>query len=313
MLLAPDTIAPLEGQTNGLTDGPDLDTPDLSRLSRRTWLRHAASTMALGMGSPLLHAAAAAPNSASNTTSAPPSATPPSQALILCYHRFADTVADSMTVRKSTFTDHLQAIQDTGAHVIPLTDLVAFRQGKLAKLPPRAVVITVDDGHRTVSEVFAPMVAHTNWPITLFIYPSAISNASYAMRWEHLKQLQATGHYSIQSHTYWHPNLVRERKQQSPEDFERFARNQLQRSKAVLQDRFGQPVNFLAWPFGMFDEGLMDMATAVGYQASLALGNKPCTASDPLQALPRYLMVDEVSGKRLHQLITSAFPAGAST
>lgn len=219
-----------------------------------------------------------------------------------------------MTVRQSTFTDHLQAIRDTGAHVIPLADLVAFRQGKLAKLPPRPVVITVDDGHRTVSEVFAPMVAHTNWPITLFIYPSAISNASYAMRWEHLKQLQATGHYSIQSHTYWHPNLVRERKQQSPADFERFARNQLLRSKAVLQDRLGQPVNFLAWPFGMFDEGVMDMAAAAGYQASLALGNKPCAASDPAQALPRYLMVDEVSGKRLHQLITSAFPsAGAST
>ncbi len=309
MLLVSDTIAPLDGQTVGHTDGPKLDMPDPGCLTRRTWLRHAASTMALGLSSPLLHAASAASNAASATASS----APPSQALILCYHRFADTVADSMTVRKRTFTDHLQAIQDTGAHVIPLADLVAFRQGKLAKLPPRAVVITVDDGHRSVSEVFAPTVAHTNWPITLFIYPSAISNASYAMRWEQLKQLQATGHYSIQSHTYWHPNLVRERRQQSPADFERFARNQLQRSKAVLQDRFGQPVNFLAWPFGMYDEGLMDMAAAAGYQASLALGNKPCTASDPMQALPRHLMVDEVSGKRLHQLITSAFPAGAST
>jgi len=170
----------------------------------------------------------------------------------------------------------------------------------------------VDDGHRTVVEVMAPMVAHPNWPITLFIYPSAISNASYAMRWEHLKQLQATGHYSIQSHTYWHPNLVRERKLQSPADFERFARNQLQRSKAVLEDRMGQPVSYLAWPFGMFDEGLMSMASESGYQASLALGNKACTANDPIQALPRHLMVDEVSGKRLRQLLNAAFPEGAS-
>lgn len=271
-----------------------LLAPDAPRQSRRIWLQQAAGLTALGLISPWARATAK-----------------PSQAIILCYHRFADTVADSMTVRKSTFTDHIKAITESGAHVIPLADLVAFRQGKLKQLPPRAVAITVDDGHRSVIEVMDPMVRQTKWPITLFIYPSAISNASYAMRWEHLQQLQATGQYNIQSHTYWHPNLVKERKQQSPADFERFARNQLKRSKAVLAQRMGKPVSYLAWPFGMVDEGLMEMAASEGYQASLALENKACTANDPIQALPRHLMVDALSGKRLKQLIDSAFSTGA--
>lgn len=227
--------------------------------------------------------------------------------MILCYHRFADTVADSMTVRKTTFADHIRVLQDAGAHIIPLADLVAYRLGKLEKLPPRSVVITVDDGHRSVVEVMASMIAPTRWPITLFIYPSAISNASYAMRWEHLTQLQASGQFDVQCHTYWHPNLVKERKQQTPEDFERFARMQLQKSRSVLEARMGKAIAYLAWPFGLYDEGLMDLAAQMGYQASLALGNKACTANDPMQALPRFLMVDELGGHRLEQLLHAAF------
>ncbi|RTL34064.1 MAG: polysaccharide deacetylase family protein [Burkholderiales bacterium] len=281
MLFAPDHTALHRGSSDGLHP------------SRRTWLQYA--------GSGALSWALGLPTTAHAAT--------PTQALILCYHRFADTVADSMTVRKTTFADHIKVLQDLGAHIIPLADLVAFRQGKLDKLPPRAVVITADDGHRTVVETMAPMIVPTRWPVTLFIYPSAISNASYAMRWEHLTQLQATGQFDVQSHTYWHPNLVKERKQQSPADFERFARMQLQKSKSVLEARLNKPISYLAWPFGLYDDGLMELATQLGYQASLALGNKACTDSDPIQALPRHLMVDEVSGRRLQQLIQAAFPA----
>jgi len=275
----------------GQIDGPFL--------SRRDWLCRTGALAAMGSQMPLAHAAA--------------TAAPTNEAVILCYHRFADTVADSMTVRKSTFLDHIEAIRQSGAHVIPLADLVAHHQGKLATLPPKPVVITIDDGHRSVYEVMAPMVEKLNWPMTLFIYPSAISNASYAMRWEQIKRLQDTGHFNVQSHTYWHPNLVRERKQQSPADFQRFAMNQLERSRKVLQDRMGQPVSFLAWPFGMLDEGLMSMAAEAGYQTSLALGNKPCVKSDPIQALPRYLMVDELSGKRLSQILQAAWPSGSTS
>lgn len=275
---APDTQTTRPGQI----DGPSLN--------RRDWLCRAGALAATGLQMPLAHATADA-------------SAPVNEAVILCYHRFADTVADSMTVRKSTFKDHIAAIQQAGAHVIPLADLVAHHQGKLASLPPKSVVITIDDGHRSVYEEMAPMVEKLAWPMTLFIYPSAISNASYAMRWEQIKKLQDTGHYNVQSHTYWHPNLVKERKQQSPADFERFATNQLVRSRKVLQERMGQPVSYLAWPFGMLDEGLMNMAAAAGYQTSLALGNKPCVKSDPIQALPRYLMVDELSGKRLSQIL----------
>lgn len=259
-------------------------------LPRRQWLQRTAGLATLALTPSWLQASA-----------------PTSPALVLCYHRFADTVADSMTVRKTTLEAHMQAIREAGAHVVPLRDLIAWRLGRLATLPARPVVITVDDGHRSVHEVLAPMLRGTAWPITLFIYPSAISNASYAMRWEHLQALQHSGQYTIESHTYWHPNLVKERRQQAPDDFERFARNQLRRSKAVLETRMGRPVRAMAWPFGMVDDGLMRMAAEEGYEASLALGNRACTREDPVQALPRHLMVDAVSGSQMRRLLDTTF------
>ncbi len=268
---------------------------------RRTWLQGLAGALALPVLHPVRHAVAS------------PAGATGHQAVILVYHRFADTVLDSMTVRAANFASHLQAIEEAGANVIPLADLLAYRQGRLGTLPPRPVVLTADDGHRSVIDTMAPLMSSRRWPVSLFIYPSAISNASYAMRWEHLRTLQATGLYRIQSHTYWHPNLIKERRQQAPADFERFARLQLNKSKAVLEDRMGQPVTQLAWPFGLYDDGLMALAEEAGYQGALALGNRPCKATDPMQALPRYLMVDEVSGQRLRHLIESAFPAGAPT
>lgn len=225
---------------------------------------------------------------------------------VLAYHRFADTAADSMTVRVDNFAAHLRLIKDQGFSVIALADLVAYRLGRLASLPPKPVVITVDDGHRSVFERMAPMLKGYNWPVTLFIYPSAISNASYAMRWEHLQELQASGPYSIESHTYWHPHLTRERRSRPPEEFQRFAEQQLRRSKAVLEQRLKVSVSALAWPFGMTDAGLMEMAGAAGYHASFSLGEKPCTVGDPVQALPRYLMIDAVDERRLTRILSQA-------
>jgi peptidoglycan/xylan/chitin deacetylase (PgdA/CDA1 family) len=243
----------------------------------------------------------------------PTAAPKPQRVPVLAYHRVGPTAADSMTLRSSNFAAHLRVIRDSGCSVIPLGDLVAYRLGHRPTLPPRPVVLTVDDGHRSVMEGMAPLLQDTAWPVTLFIYPSAISNASYAMRWEQLRELQATGHYRIESHTYWHPNLVRERRSRSPEDFRRFAQSQLTRSKAVLEDRLGQAVTRLAWPFGLSDAGLMAQAAEAGYQAAFGLGNRPCAPTDPICDLPRHLMVDAIDDKQLARLLSQAHqPGGAA-
>ncbi len=113
---------------------------------------------------------------------------------VLCYHRFGPTVPDSMTVTTKNFTDQMQWLKDNGYTVIPLKTLVAYLKGEGPAPPAKAVVITVDDGHKTVFTEMQPVVKKFNIPVTLFLYPSCISNphAPYAMSWEQIKQLQQT-------------------------------------------------------------------------------------------------------------------------
>jgi peptidoglycan/xylan/chitin deacetylase (PgdA/CDA1 family) len=143
--------------------------------------------------------------------------------------------------------------------------------------------------------------------MTLFVYPSAVSNAAYAMTWTQLADLQASGRFRIESHTYWHPHLLRERRARAPADFERFATHQLVASRERLRQQLGTHPTLLAWPFGMTDDGLMSLAARLGYDASFTLGNRAVTRDDELQALPRYLVTDALGAGELTRLLERAF------
>ncbi|MGA7949355.1 MAG: polysaccharide deacetylase family protein [Thiobacillaceae bacterium] len=211
---------------------------------------------------------------------------------ILVYHRFGPQVTDSMMVRTDVFEAQLRQIEQAGYRVIPLRQLVDHLVAHVPPAPAHSVVITVDDGHRSVYTELLPTVRRHHIPVTLFIYPSAISNASYAMTWEQLAELRATGLFDIQSHTYWHPNFFRERQRLDPERYTRFVDMQLTRSKAVLEKRLNERVDLLAWPFGLQDAGLRARAARDGYIAAFTLDRRLARSDDDPLALPRYLITD---------------------
>lgn len=237
--------------------------------------------------------------------------TPTSPALkprlpILVYHRFGARAVDSMTVRIDRFNAHLDVLQHMGCQVLALQDWVNHCRGVLPAPPPRSVVITADDGHRSQYEVMAPLLMKRGWSATLFVYPSAISNARYALSWPQLKLLSADG-FSVQSHTYWHPNLLRERGLQAPADFRRFVTLQLLRSKSVIEDRLGREVSMLAWPFGLSDADLHEQARQEGWRAAFGLANRSAHADDDLYDQPRWLVTDAWSPGRLGAVLSEAF------
>ena len=212
--------------------------------------------------------------------------------VVLVYHRFASTVDSAMTVRMQTFEAHLQAIEAAGYRIVPLADVLSWHEGKLDALPAKAVAMTVDDGHRSVYDTLWPALRGRSIPVTLFVYPSAISNAPYAMTWPQLRELARTGQFDVQSHTYWHPNFRVERARRSADGFAEFARDQLRRAKARIEAEIGAPVHILAWPFGIHDPELERMAREEGYTAALTLDAQPLRLSQPAMALPRYLITD---------------------
>lgn len=222
---------------------------------------------------------------------------------ILLYHRLGPVVSDTMTVTTPVFEAQLRLLQQRNYRVIPARQLVDALRGGSAAIPERAVVIMVDDGHRSIYTEMFPLIRAHRIPVTLFIYPSAISNANYALTWAQLAEMKATGLVDIQSHTLWHPNFTTERKRLAPDAYQRFVRDQLVRSRAVLEERLGGPVDLLAWPFGIYDADLMQQATTAGYVAAFSIERHPVSRADNLMALPRYIVTDADRGARFEALL----------
>ena len=215
---------------------------------------------------------------------------------ILVYHRFGLVVADSMTVRTASFENQLGEIRKLGLRVTPLPDL-------LRKPSAGIIAITADDGHRSVYSEMWPIIERARLPITLFIYPSAISNASYALTWAQLREMIHSGLVGIGSHTFWHPNFAHEKKRLSPDAYRHFVQFQLIRSKQVIEQQLSLPVTFLAWPFGIYDDELIHAAEDAGYKAGFTIQRRLATPADRSMALPRLLMTDLDVGARFERLI----------
>jgi len=240
----------------------------------------------------VLPAVAATPESAASGTP------------ILVYHRFGAVVADSMTVTTRAFEEQLRLIRARGYTVLPVQRLVAYFREE-APAPPRlSVVITADDGHRSVYTEMFPLVRDYGVPVTLFIYPSAISNASYAMTWAQLEELAGSGLFDIQSHSYWHPHFRQEKRRLNTADYERFTTMQLARGRQELEAKLGIRVSLLAWPFGIYDPDLMRKAASLGYAAGFTLERRHARVQDPIMALPRYLVTDADRGARFERLLS---------
>jgi peptidoglycan/xylan/chitin deacetylase (PgdA/CDA1 family) len=223
---------------------------------------------------------------------------------VLCYHRFGPTVADGMTVTTKVFASQLQWLKDHHYTVIPLRTLVNYLRGQGPPPPEKSVVITADDAHKTVFTEMQALVRKYNIPVTLFIYPSCVSNASYAMTWDQLKQLQATGLFDMQGHTFWHPNFKKEKKKLKPAEYQKLVDTQLRKSKAILEKKFGTTVDILAWPFGIYDDELEKDAAKAGYVAAFSIDRRNASPSEKIMAQPRYLMTNGDGLKNFEAIVT---------
>jgi len=168
---------------------------------------------------------------------------------------------------------------------------------------PKSVVIVADDGHESVYTYMLPLVRQYCVPVTLFLYPSVISNASYAMTWDQLRELKKTGFFNFQSHTYWHPNFKKDEKRMSRPEYEKSVDMQLKKSRARLEKELGVRIDMLAWPFGIYNDWLMAKAKETGYVAAFSIEARHAAEGEALMKLPRYLLVNADKGRVFDKIV----------
>jgi peptidoglycan/xylan/chitin deacetylase (PgdA/CDA1 family) len=222
---------------------------------------------------------------------------------ILCYHNFSPTVPGSMNMTPQQFETQLIWLNTHGFTVIPLKEAVEFLQGKRASLPPKSIVITVDDGWQSVYTYLYPIVKKYQIPVTLFIFSQTISVGKNALTWDELKELQNTGLFDIQGHTDSHPNFKVAKKSFSTEKYNKFVTRELEYSKKILEKKLGHPIIFLAWPFGIYNSDLEDAAQNAGYTMAFTIDARTAKKSDRAMAEPRFMIIASQSMKTFQWIV----------
>jgi len=256
-------------------------------------------------------AAAPASTAAKGVSAAPVAATPAppaaggkpaidqnAQVIIYGYHRFVKTVHSSWTeILPENFEKQMQELKNRGIPVIPLQDLLAWKRGE-KNIPPRAAVITFDDGWKSQYEVAWPILKKFNYPLTLFIYTEGVRGGKYgggeAVTWEQLAEMRDAG-VDIQAHSATHQDLKKPydrvtKKHLNPQEYQQWLEAEIGGSKQLLEQRLGIKANCFAVPFGNWNPQVKETAMRAGFEAMFTVYGQPITFRTPNDSIGRYLI-----------------------
>jgi peptidoglycan/xylan/chitin deacetylase (PgdA/CDA1 family) len=228
---------------------------------------------------------------------------------ILLYHRFHPTEPSTpWTVTTRVFEEQLQWFSDNRYRIVPLRSVVDNLRGTEPPIPQPAIAITVDDGDRSVYTDMFPIIQRLQVPVTLFIYPYAISLSSSALTWEELEEMVQSGLVNVQFHTLSHPDFRHERTRRSPGDYQAFVQFELCHFREKIEQRLHLTVDMLAWPFGIYDSELEKAAATAGYAVAFAVKNHSPN-EDSIFAVPRISIHNRDCGEGLRARITPTRPS----
>ncbi len=234
----------------------------------------------------------ATPTRAATLTPAPtatPFITPPAaddavEIPILMYHHLtplapgASELLRTWTVSPEQFTAQLDYLQAHGFHTVTLKQVADFFE-RGAPLPTRPLVITIDDGWLDAYTVAYPELTKRDM-VAVFFVPThyATAGGDLFVNWEQLGEMSRAG-MEIGGHTISHEDLTKT-------DLAEL-RRQLTASKALMEEKLGQPVVSLSYPFGAHNARVVAETQAAGYRAAVILCCGYKQSADLLLTLPR--------------------------
>lgn len=209
-------------------------------------------------------------------------------AVILMYHHVSATAPVSTSVSPELFEAHLDYLAENGFRVRSLPEVVeSLTSG--ASLPDSVVVLTFDDGYRSVYEEAFPRLKERGWPFTVFVCTEAIDGGQGPVcSWDQLREMAGQG-ATIASHGLVHRHLQRLLPGENRITWARRTRTELETSQQRILAETGQKYDLLAFPYGESDVFLQALVQDLGW---VAFGQQSGAAGrlNDLTCLPRFPM-----------------------
>lgn len=223
---------------------------------------------------------------------------------VLTYHAIAERPADLAAwepgARLYVFTldelcGHLDHLAAAGFATVSMADLIRWHRGD-GELPPRPVVVSFDDGHRSNATLAAPALAERGQRATFFVTAARVGHG-HCVTWPQLAAMRQAG-MEIGSHTLTHPCPST----LSDEEL----RYELVESKSVLEQGLDAPVGFAASPTGYDHPSFGALAREAGYLAALqgVIGRN--TRRTDIYALRRFVLKRSHGPETFRRLVDPA-------
>ena len=250
------------------------------------------------------------------------SAAPPGQRFVsIAFHDVVDErdAAGTDAVTTARLTEFFDWLKGTGWTPVSLDDLSAAARGD-KPLPRQAILITFDDGFRSLYTRVYPLLKAYRFPavaalVGSWVEPGPDGTVLYSdqmvprdrfVSWEEAREMQASGLVEFASHSYdLHRGILSNPQgNQMPaaiarhydpaagayeDDTQYRARIQsdLTRARDLMAARLGRPPRALVWPFGRYTGPALEIAKQAGFSFALTLEPEPASTSDPF-AIHRY-------------------------
>ena len=192
-----------------------------------------------------------------------------SRIAVLMYHGIvAGRRSARFVLPLSEFERQMRWIREAGRPLVGLQEVVMAVRGD-ARIADSAVAVTFDDGHQSFSHHALPILEELGIPATMFVVAGKLGGTDDwmpadtprkpLMTAEQVAELPSRG-VSVGSHSATHANL--------PALGDAALRHELIDSRARLCELLGSDVDLLAYPFGRYDERVIEFAREAGYLAA---------------------------------------------
>jgi peptidoglycan/xylan/chitin deacetylase (PgdA/CDA1 family) len=198
---------------------------------------------------------------------------------VLTYHRVASLPAVGqldLIVDPANFLAELQAIHAGGYHTITQVQLFdALYKG--AKLPPRPVIISVDDGYVDDVRTILPDLKRMHMVATFFVITGRTTEPGFVTTAQ-IRELDHAG-MDVGDHTAHHVDL----RAITPSELEMETAG----SRKVLERILGHPVYAFAYPFGAYNDAVIAAVRRAGFTLAYTTDSGSAESTSAPLTMPR--------------------------
>ncbi|WP_253272874.1 poly-beta-1,6-N-acetyl-D-glucosamine N-deacetylase PgaB [Halomonas sp. PR-M31] len=248
---------------------------------------------------------------------------------MISYHDIIDVIQTPnlkiypQTITRDKLVQQFNLIDELGYQPISFQQILDAKAGK-RPLPNKAVLLTFDDGYRSVYDIVFPLLKLYDYPALIapvgswlevpeggrVPYGNIMLPRDRFLSWDQLRELHDSPLIEVASHTYnLHYGVIGNPQgneqpaaatlewtaqgYESEKEYNIRIRDDLAKASQQLEHELGEAPRTLFWPYGAYSNAAREIAEDEGMPHTFTLQGKVNTINENTHAIGRYLVDQE--------------------